>query len=126
MFRNKILRFKKIYKLALCYIFIRVISFHLFIKNVFTKIKNSIFTLKYKRYGKNVKKTKFFISKRSTNFILMQMWLQWVLSKNRARSASMTIRMCSLRPIYRRTLGKLNFSSHLKSKTNLAICMQRT
>ena len=30
--------------------------FHLFIKNVFMEIKNSIFLPKYTKYGKNVKK----------------------------------------------------------------------
>ena len=54
--RNKIVRFKKIYKLALDYFLIRVISFYLFIKNVFMKIKNSIFPPKYTKYRKNVKK----------------------------------------------------------------------
>ena len=39
---KKIVRFKKIYKLANDYFSIRVIYFHLFIKNVFMTIKNSI------------------------------------------------------------------------------------
>ena len=37
------------------YFFIGIISFYLFIENVFIKIKNSIFPPKYTRYGKNVR-----------------------------------------------------------------------
>ena len=55
MLNNKIVRFKKIYKLALDYFFIGVICCLLFIKNVFIKIKNSILPPKYKRYGKMLK-----------------------------------------------------------------------
>ena len=56
MLRYKIVRFKKIYKFALDYFFIGVISFLSFIKNVFIKIKNSIFPPKYTGHEKNVKK----------------------------------------------------------------------
>ena len=44
---NKIVHFKEIYKFSIDYSFVRVIYFLLFIKNVFIKIKNSIFPLKY-------------------------------------------------------------------------------
>ena len=47
MSRNKIVRFIKIYYL---------VSDYFSIKNIFMKIINSIFPLKYKRCGKNVKK----------------------------------------------------------------------
>ena len=53
---SKVVRFKKIYKLASDYFFIRVIYLHLYIKNVFMKINNSILPPKYTRYGKNVRK----------------------------------------------------------------------
>ena len=54
MLGNKIVSSEKIYKFAFDYFFIGVISFLLFIKNVFLKLKNSIFLPKYMRYGKNV------------------------------------------------------------------------
>ena len=47
--------FKKIYKFVTDYFFTGAISFLLFIKNVFKKIKNSICLPKHTRYGKNVK-----------------------------------------------------------------------
>ena len=60
---------QKICKFALCYYSMWSISFLLFIKNAFIKIKNSIFPPKYTRYGKNVEK-KFFILKISTALVL--------------------------------------------------------
>ena len=53
MLTSKILYFKEIYKFATGHFFIEVTSFHLFIKNVFMKMKNSIYLTKYTRYGKN-------------------------------------------------------------------------
>ena len=53
---KKILRFKKIYKFATDYFFIRVMFFNLFIWNLFMKIRNSIPPPKYTRYRKNVMK----------------------------------------------------------------------
>ena len=50
--KDKIIRFKRIYEFFADYFFIGGISFLLFNKNVFTKIKNSIFPPKYTRYGK--------------------------------------------------------------------------
>ena len=47
--------FKRIYKFDTDYFFTGAISFLLFIKNVFIKIKNSISLPKYSKYGKNVK-----------------------------------------------------------------------
>ena len=52
MLRNKIVYFQKIYKFAFHNFSIEFISFHLFIKTVFQKIKNSIFPPKYTRNGK--------------------------------------------------------------------------
>ena len=46
--------FNEIYEFAFDYFFIGVISSLLFIKNVFIKINNTIFPLKYTRYEKNV------------------------------------------------------------------------
>ena len=66
---KKILRFKKIYKLTSDYFFIRFISFHLFIKNVFMKIKNSIFPPKYTRYEQKCYKTKLLIFKIFTTLV---------------------------------------------------------
>ena len=43
MLRSKIVNFEEFYKFVHAHVFIRVISFHLFIKNVFLKIKNFIF-----------------------------------------------------------------------------------
>ena len=59
MFENKIVRLNKIYKITFNYFFIRVIPFHLFIKNVFMKIKNSIFPPKYMTYRRNVRKQNY-------------------------------------------------------------------
>ena len=56
MFEKKIVSFRKICDSAPDYFFIRVIFFHLFIKNVFKKMRISIFPPKYTRYGKNVRK----------------------------------------------------------------------
>ena len=56
MLRNKIIRFKKIYKFRVHYFFKGVIYFHLFIESVFMKTKNSILPPKYTRYGINVRK----------------------------------------------------------------------
>ena len=53
---KKSFRFNKIYKLACDYFSITVISFDLFIRNVFMIIKNPIFPPKYTRYGKNIVK----------------------------------------------------------------------
>ena len=66
---KKIVRFKKIYKSASS-AFIRVIHFHLFIKNVFIRTKNSIFLSKYTRYGKNVKKQNCLFQEK------LQLWSQ--------------------------------------------------
>ena len=56
MLGNKILHlFITIYKFSVDYLFAEVIYFLLFTKNVFIKIKNSIFLPKYTGYGKNVK-----------------------------------------------------------------------
>ena len=55
MLEKTIVHLKKIYKLAPDYFFTSLIFFHLFIENVFIKIKNSIFPPKYTRYGKNVR-----------------------------------------------------------------------
>ena len=56
MARIKIVCFNKIYKFTIDYFFIGVLSFFLLVKNVSMKIKYSIFSEKYTRYGKNVKK----------------------------------------------------------------------
>ena len=48
----KVVRFRKINKLAFKHFFINDLSFNLFIKNAFMKIKSSIFPLKYTKYGK--------------------------------------------------------------------------
>ena len=55
---TKIVRFKTIYELISIYFFIGVISLHSFIKNVFIKIKNSIFPPNYTRYKSNVREQK--------------------------------------------------------------------
>ena len=56
MFVNKIINLKKIYKFTVEDFFMGVLTFLLFIKNFFIKIKNSIFPPKYTRYEKNVMK----------------------------------------------------------------------
>ena len=55
MLRTKIIRFRNFYNFTVDYFFIGVISFLLLNKNDFIKIKNSIFSPKCKRCGKNVK-----------------------------------------------------------------------
>ena len=55
MLRNEILYFKEIYKFSGDFFYGSYI-FCLLKKNVFVKIKTSIFLPKYTRYGKNVKK----------------------------------------------------------------------
>ena len=60
---NKNVCFKNIYKLDCHYFSIRVISFLLFIKNVFLTIKNSIFPPKYTKYGKSIKKENYLFEK---------------------------------------------------------------
>ena len=50
--RSKIVHFEEFYKFVLDHVFTGVISFRLFIKNVFLKIVNLIFPPKYTRCGK--------------------------------------------------------------------------
>ena len=50
MLMNRFVRFEKIYKLAPDSIFMKVICFHLFIKNIFIKNKKLIFPTKYTKY----------------------------------------------------------------------------
>ena len=52
MLESKIVYFEEFYKFVLVHVFIGVISFRLFIKNVFLKIENVIFPPKYRRCGK--------------------------------------------------------------------------
>ena len=55
MLGKKMIHFKKIYKVySSDYFFSRVIFFHSFIKNVFMKIKSSIFPPKFTRLKKNI------------------------------------------------------------------------
>ena len=69
MFRNKIVRFKKMYKFAHRYFFIKVIFFLPSIKNVFLKTKNSIFPPKYTSHAKNVT-NKIVYFKKTFNFVI--------------------------------------------------------
>ena len=55
MLRSKIVHFKEFYKFVLDHVFTGVISFRLFIKNVFLQLENSIFPPKYTRCGKILK-----------------------------------------------------------------------
>ena len=75
MIGKKIVRLKNIYKLACKYFFIRVIYFHLFIKNVFIRIKNLILPPKYTRYGKTI--WKCMINSEATFFFLI---IQFILA----------------------------------------------
>ena len=76
------------------YSILGVISLLLFTKDIFIETKNKIFPLKYTRYGKNIRK-KLFTLKRSTTLVLTIFSQELYLLFS---SASITMKMCFLRP----------------------------
>ena len=109
--REKIVRFKKIYKFPVVYFFIGVISFLLFIKKRSSKNQKFNFPAKKYEIRKNIKEQN----------CLFQKDLQ--LDIKQKSSAKREYYDENMFFKAHRAISKWNFLFHLESKTNLVICI---